>query len=85
LPAFIRKLDSRTVEASDGTKVERETVLWDLAGQPGYRLIHQLHLNEIDVALVVFDAGCSLGDTDGVLHWARALRTPSGGPGILGT
>ena len=34
----------------------REVLLWDLAGQPGYRLVHQLHLNEVAVALVVFDA-----------------------------
>ena len=27
----------------------RKTILWDLAGQPGYRLIHQLHLNEVAV------------------------------------
>src|SRR6185295_16267522 len=38
-----------------GAEQTRETLLWDLAGQPGYRVIHQLHLNEIAVALVVFD------------------------------
>src|SRR5438445_6644157 len=34
----------------------RETLLWNLAGQPGYRVIHQLHLSEVAVAMVVFDA-----------------------------
>jgi hypothetical protein len=46
-----------------------------MAGQPAYRLIHQLHLNEVAVALVVFDARQAVGDPlAGVRHWARALR-----------
>ncbi len=52
----------------------REILLWDLAGQPGYRLIHQLHLDEVTLALIVMDA---LSETDpfaGVHHWDRALR-----------
>jgi WD40 repeat protein len=28
----------------DGRAETRETLLWDLAGQPGYRMTHQLHL-----------------------------------------
>jgi WD40 repeat protein len=48
--------ESRTVPLGSGRMETRETLLWDLAGQPGYRLIHQLHLNEVTVALVVFDA-----------------------------
>ncbi len=52
----------------------RETLLWDLAGQPGYRLIHQLHLNEVAVALVVFDARGESDPFAGVRHWDRALR-----------
>ena len=66
--------DSREVEA--GTKVTqtRETLLWDLAGQPGYRVIHQLHLNEVAVALVVFDARSETDPLAGVRHWERALR-----------
>ena len=35
----------------DGRRETRETLLWDMAGQPGYRLIHQLHLDEVAVAL----------------------------------
>jgi len=52
----------------------RETLLWDLAGQPGYRVIHQLHLNEVAVALVVFDARSETDPLAGVRHWERALR-----------
>ena len=55
-------------------KGTRETILWDLAGQPGYRLIHQLHLNETAVALVVFDARSETDPFSGVYHWNRALR-----------
>lgn len=67
-------LEEKTVTLSDGRKETRETLLWDLAGQPGYRLIHQLHLNEVAIALVVFSS-LSAGDPfSGVRHWARALR-----------
>jgi GTPase SAR1 family protein len=60
---------------SDGQRETRETLLWDMAGQPGYRLIHQLHLNEIAVALLVFDAGQAAADPlISVRHWERALR-----------
>jgi class 3 adenylate cyclase len=52
----------------------RETLLWDLAGQPGYRVIHQLHLSEVAVALVVFDARSETDPLAGVVHWDRALR-----------
>ena len=52
----------------------RETFLWDLAGQPGYRLIHQLHLNEVAVALVVFDSRSETEPFAGVRHWSRVLR-----------
>jgi class 3 adenylate cyclase len=45
-----------------------------LAGQPGYRVIHQLHLNEVAVALVVFDARSETDPLAGVRHWERALR-----------
>jgi len=58
----------------EGRREMRETLLWDLAGQPGYRLVHQLHLNEVAVALVVFDARSETEPFSGVRHWDRALR-----------
>lgn len=58
----------------DGRYENRETLLWDMAGQPGYRLIHQLHLQEVAVALVVFDARSETDPLAGVRHWDRALR-----------
>lgn len=57
-----------------GQGLTRETLLWDLAGQPGYRLVHQLSLNEVAVALVVFDARSETDPFAGVRHWDRALR-----------
>jgi len=66
--------DSQDVQIGHGVTQTRETLLWDLAGQPGYRIIHQLHLNEVAVALVVFDARSETDPLAGVRHWERALR-----------
>jgi WD40 repeat protein len=65
--------DSREVEVPDVGRQTREVLLWDLAGQPGYRLVHQLHLNEITVALLVFDSRSEIDPFSGVKHWVRAL------------
>ncbi len=55
----------------------RETLLWDLAGQPGYRLVHQLHLDDVTVALVLFDARNDVDPFAGVRYWDRALTQAS--------
>lgn len=67
-------LDDQKVTRNNGRKERREVLLWDLAGQPGYRLIHQLHLSDVSVALVVFDVHSETDPFAGVSHWARALR-----------
>ncbi|MCP4424322.1 MAG: hypothetical protein GY803_07525 [Chloroflexi bacterium] len=67
-------MSQEKIQFKDGREETRETLLWDLAGQPGYRLIHQLHLNEIAVALVLFDSRSEADPFAGVRHWARALR-----------
>ncbi len=67
-------LDTGDVELREGWTETRETLLWDLAGQPGYRLIHQLHLDEVAAALIVFDARSETDPLAGVHHWDRALR-----------
>jgi GTPase SAR1 family protein len=59
---------------SEGSQETRETLLWDLAGQPNYRLIHQLQLNEATLALVVFDSRSDTAPLSGVRYWVRALR-----------
>jgi small GTP-binding protein len=53
--------------------LEREALLWDLAGQEDYRLVHQLFLEETALALVLFnpqkdDPFAEVGD------WLKALR-----------
>lgn len=62
------------VELSDGRKEIHEALVWDLAGQPGYRLIHQLHLSEISIALIVFDSRNETDPFAGIHHWVNALR-----------
>ncbi|GIM95315.1 TIR domain-containing protein [Paractinoplanes toevensis] len=67
----------------DGGSERRETLLWDMAGQSGYRLIHQLHLAEAAAALVVFDARSETDPFSGVRYWARALHQQTAAPAIL--
>jgi WD40 repeat protein len=62
------------VELPGGRTEKREILLWDMAGQPGYRLIHQLHLAEAAVALIVFDARDETDPFAGVRYWMRALQ-----------
>jgi hypothetical protein len=65
----------KTVEPVGAAEYEqRETFLWDLAGQPGYRLIHQLGLHEAALALIVFDPSNELDPFSGVMYWYRALN-----------
>ncbi|MEV6845514.1 TIR domain-containing protein [Actinoplanes sp. NPDC051411] len=66
----------RSEESSDpeeGNEI-REILLWDLAGQSGYRLIHQLHLGQADVALLVFDSKDDVDPFSGVRYWVKALN-----------
>lgn len=48
-------IDELGKKRSDGA--ECEAVLWDLAGQQDYRLVHALFLKDVDLALVLFDPG----------------------------
>ena len=56
----------------DGT--ECEAILWDLAGQPDYRLIHALFLDDVDLALVLFDASNISDPLHGVEFWLKQLK-----------
>src|SRR5262249_22537683 len=53
----------------------REIFLWDLGGQPHYRLTHQLSLSDVTVALVVYSARNTIDPFADVKYWDRALRT----------
>lgn len=59
--------------------LEREALLWDLAGQEDYRLIHQLFLEETALALLLInpqkdDPFAEAGD------WLKALKTAGDSP-----
>ena len=54
--------------------IEREVWLWDLAGQPEYRLVHQLFLDETAVALMLFDASRLDDPLREIGDWEKALK-----------
>lgn len=72
-------LDVAEARLEGGAKETRETLLWDLAGQPGYRVFHRQHLNEVAVALVLFDSRSEVDPFAGVAYWARALDEATAG------
>jgi len=61
-------------ELNDGAQAQREVLLWDLAGQPGYRIVHQLHLSDGAAALIMFDSRSETAPLAGIGYWARALQ-----------
>lgn len=65
-------LDQLRKTRADGAQCE--AILWDLAGQPDYRLIHALFLDDADLALVLFDATRDDDPLHGVEFWLKQLR-----------
>jgi small GTP-binding protein len=63
-------IDDLGTTRADGTQCE--AILWDFAGQPNFRPIHALFLDDIDLALVLFDP--SRPDTFiSVEYWLKQL------------
>jgi WD40 repeat protein len=58
----------------DAGQAQREILIWDLAGQPGYRVVHQLHLHDASVAMILFDSSSETRPMAGIGYWARALQ-----------
>ena len=56
----------------DGTTFE--AVLWDLAGQVDYRIVHTLFLDDADLAILVFDQTRRFEMLSGIEHWLAQLR-----------
>ena len=54
---------------------ECDVILWDFAGQPDYRLVHALFLDDVDLALVVFDP-TRYEPLEPVEYWLKQLRGP---------
>jgi hypothetical protein len=71
-------LDSLRARRQDGT--ECEAVLWDLAGQPDYRLLHALFVDDAELALVLFDPTDHAEPLRGTEYWLRTLANRPGGP-----
>jgi GTPase SAR1 family protein len=58
---------------ADGT--ECEAILWDFAGQPDYRPVHGLSVDDADLALVLFDASDLRDPLHGVEFWLKQLNS----------
>ncbi|VFM99719.1 MAG: WD40 repeat [Candidatus Kentron sp. G] len=54
--------------------IQAELTLWDLAGQPEYRLTHQLFLDDADAALLLFDCSDANDPFRGAPYWAKVLK-----------
>ncbi|MCH8960595.1 MAG: hypothetical protein IH820_04545, partial [Bacteroidetes bacterium] len=65
-------IDELGTTRTDGT--ECEAVLWDLAGQPDYRLVHSLFLDDVDLALLLFDPTNRQEPLSGVDFWLNQLQ-----------
>jgi len=70
----IRLLSRQEQSNDDGRQEVRETYIWDPGGRSGYRLTHQLYLDDVAVALILLD---TRGDGEveaGMRDWARAVQ-----------
>jgi len=70
-------VDDVRTQRADGT--DCEAVLWDLAGQHVYRPVHAIFLDNVDLALVVFDPTNRQEPLKGVEFWLQQL---SGGSSL---
>jgi small GTP-binding protein len=61
------------MQRPDGT--DCEAILWDLAGQPDYRMVNALFVDDADLALVLFDASDIRDPLHGVRFWLKQLQT----------
>jgi small GTP-binding protein len=65
-------LESTAVQ-KPGVSLHQETVLWDLAGQPAYRLVHQLSMEDAALACVLFDCRSETNPFEGAAYWSQVL------------
>jgi WD40 repeat protein/GTPase SAR1 family protein len=66
-------LDELKQKRDDGA--ECEAILWDFAGQPDYRLIHTLFLDDARLALVLFNPANREDPLHGIDYWLKALAS----------
>ncbi len=65
-------IDDLGITREDGT--ECEAILWDLAGQQNYRPIHAIFLDDVALALVLFDPTNRQRPLKGVEFWLKQLQ-----------
>jgi WD40 repeat protein len=66
------------VTRPDGTLCE--AVLWDFAGQPDYRLTHALFIDNVDLALILFDPTSRQDPLKGAEYWLQQLKARGRSP-----
>ncbi|MFL6207732.1 MAG: TIR domain-containing protein [Pyrinomonadaceae bacterium] len=66
-------LESKVVQEPGGVSLHQETVLWDLAGQPAYRSVHQLSMDDAALACVLFDSRSETNPFEGAAYWSQVL------------
>lgn len=64
---------------SQSAELTCDAVLWDFAGQQDYRIIHSLFLEDVDVALIVFDPTHEQDPLRGVEFWIQQVASGTGG------
>ena len=79
----VLNLSVKSYTSKNGFKETRETLIWDLAGQPEFRLIHQLSLDQTDIALILVDSSDSNEPFRGVSFWNKALRQAKGSDHLI--
>ncbi|NIT03424.1 hypothetical protein GTO10_00555, partial [Candidatus Saccharibacteria bacterium] len=58
----------------DKKDIGREVWLWDLAGQPDYRLVHQLYFDETALALMLFNPAHPEDPFREVGEWEKGMQ-----------
>lgn len=66
-------LESKVAKETSGGLVHQETMLWDLAGQPAYRSVHQLSMDDAALACVLFDSRSETNPFEGAAYWSAVL------------
>lgn len=75
----IRSLDRQEQSYDDGHREVCEVFLWDMDGRSGYHLIHQLHLQDVAVGLIVFDTHIETSIAiENIYEWMRVVRRIKG-------
>jgi GTPase SAR1 family protein len=70
---FFWLINELSLLRDDGTQCE--AILWDMAGQSDYRLVHALFLDQVDLGLLLFDPANRERPLSGVEYWIRNLRS----------